>query len=130
MDGTDIPAANLISGESGQGDDSGTDDVLYVNPEHVKGADGKPLHVESMLNHPTQQGEAFSDEIKKNDDDSGVHTPVDLQHMKNTFALNPEFAEEVSALALPQFVRKIRHSISSRMKLLRKRSRPRSIHVR
>lgn len=109
--GTDIPAVNLIGGESGQGDENGTDDVLNVNPEHVKGAEGKPSHVDSMLNQATQQGEAFNDEIKKNDDDSGVHTPVDLQHMKNTFAMNPEFAEEVSALVLPQFVRKIQHSL-------------------
>ncbi len=91
-------------------DENGMDDVLRVNPEHAQSSESNTEHVDSMLAHANEQGAAFNNELEK-DDDSGEHTPTDLQHMKNTFAMNREFAEEVAALKLPQFVRKVQHSL-------------------
>lgn len=103
---TDIPSLELNIPE-----ETGTDDVLAVDPEEVKGGESGGSHVDSMLEHAHEQGTAFHEELAQEDDNSGEHTPTDLQYMKNTFAMNPEFAEEVAALVLPQFVRKVQHSL-------------------
>lgn len=105
----DIPHLELDD-ETAPDEETGTDDVLAVVPDEVKGSTTDPSHVDTMLEHANEQGEAFNNDL--NDEDvSGEHTPVDLQHMENAFAMNREFAEEVSSLALPQFVRKVQHSL-------------------
>lgn len=95
--------------EDDEDDTTGADDVLSVDPAHVR-AVAPTTTVDTMLDHASEQGKAFDEDLKQNDGD-GEHIPVDLHNMKTTFAMNPDFAGEVASLVLPQFVHKVPQSL-------------------
>lgn len=96
--------------EDGDDGNTGADDVLGVDPAHVRDTAPSPTSVDSMMNQASEQGKAFEEDLSQ-DDGAGEHIPVDLHDMKTTFAMNSDFEEEVASLLLPQFVRKVPQSL-------------------
>lgn len=87
------------------GEENGTDDIFNSRPSKVSGRtpEQAATTADNMITKALEQEEDFDKALELGDDDRDLYIPVDIAEMKCRFSINEEFAEEISALRLPQF---------------------------